>query len=252
MANRTYWMVALLMTASLQMAACAAKPPAVAAEKPSHVDSIDNSKLKKVTLIEKARTRLDIQTTAVLEEQVTRKRKVGGEVVASLGDSASMPADGSVWVRVNMTEGDLNQIDTGQTIRVLPLTSDSVESGMEAELEEGVVEDGEEAASSKSVYYAVRNKDHGLKPGQRMLVELSLKNDNKARKLIPYSSVIYDVEGGAWVYTNPEPLVYVRAPILIDYIAGEIAYLTEGPDAGAAVVSNGAAELYGAETGVGK
>ncbi len=103
MANRTYWMVALLMTASLQMAACAAKPAAVAAEKPSHVDSIDNSKLKKVTLIEKARTRLDIQTTAVLEEQVTRKRKIGGEVVASLGDSASMPADGSVWVSGNRT-----------------------------------------------------------------------------------------------------------------------------------------------------
>jgi hypothetical protein len=54
------------------------------------------------------------------------------------------------------------------------------------------------------------------------------------------------------VYTNPEPLVFVRHAIVIDYIEGDLAILSEGPDAETAVVTVGAAELYGAETGVSK
>lgn len=249
MAKRQYWVAALLMIASLQLAGCAAKPPATAAEKPSHVDPIEGSTLKKVTLTEKAMTRLDIQTTAVLEEQVTRKRKVGGEVVATMG---SAPANGSMWVRVNMTDGDISQIDNSQPIRVLPIDGGNNDAGVEAEIDENGVDEGDEAGGAKSVYYALRDKDHALQPGQRTLVELVLKSDSKARKVVPYSSIIYDVKGETWVYTNPEPLVFVRAPVKIDYIAGQTAYLTDGPAAGAKIVVNGTAELYGAETGVGK
>src|SRR5688572_2549267 len=30
---------------------------------------------------------------------------------------------------------------------------------------------------------------------------------------VPYAAVIYDIEGNTWVYTNPAPLTFVRAPI---------------------------------------
>jgi len=70
------------------------------------------------------------------------------------------------------------------------------------------------------------------------------------RKVVPYSAVIYDLVGAAWVYTNPEPLVFLRASITIDYIQGQTAVLLEGPNVGTQVVAVGAAELYGAETGV--
>jgi len=252
MANRNYWMPALLLVAGLQLSACAAKPPAVPAEKPAHVDAIEGSKLKKVTLTEKAKARLNIQTIAMEEKQAMRKRKVGGEVVASLGDTTAMPQDGSVWVRVSMTEGDLSQIDNSQPIKVLPLDGEDDQGGVDAEMEQDAKDDGDDAGGSKAVYYAVRGKDHGLQPGQRMFVELAVKSDTKARKVLPYSAIIYDVKGDTWVYTNPEPLVYMRAPIKIDYIADRMAYLTEGPAAGVSVVTNGSAELYGAETGVGK
>ncbi len=249
MAKHQYWMAALLMVAGLQLAGCAAKPPAAAAEKPSHVDPIEGSKLKKVTLTEKAKTRLDIQTTAMLEEQVTRKRRVGGEVVATMG---SAPANGSLWVRVNMTDGDLSRIDNSQPIRVLPIDGSDDDDGVEAEVEADDMGDEEEAGGAKVVYYAVRGKDHALQPGQRMLVELTLKSDSKARKSIPYSAIIYDVKGETWVYMSSEPLVFVRAPVTIDYIVDQTVYLTEGPAAGTQIVINGVAELYGAETGVGK
>ena len=70
------------------------------------------------------------------------------------------------------------------------------------------------------------------------------------RKVIAYSAVIYDTTGDAWAYTNPLPLVYVRQPISIEYSQGDMTVLLDGPPAGTQVVVIGAAELYGAETGV--
>jgi hypothetical protein len=75
--------------------------------------------------------------------------------------------------------------------------------------------------------------------------------DGMPRKIIPYAAVLYDAHGDAWTYTSPEPLRFVRYPISIDYIEGDMAVLTDGPPAGTAVVSVGAAELYGTEYGVG-
>ena len=37
---------------------------------------------------------------------------------------------------------------------------------------------------------------------------------------IPYAAVLYDPTGDTWAYTNPEPLVFVRAPIDRDPIDG--------------------------------
>ena len=70
--------------------------------------------------------------------------------------------------------------------------------------------------------------------------------------VLPYSAVIYDTEGNTWVYTNPEPLTFVRAPIVIDRIEGDQVFLSEGLGTDAPIVTVGVAEIYGAETGVSK
>ncbi len=67
------------------------------------------------------------------------------------------------------------------------------------------------------------------------------------RKVIPYAAILYDTDGGTWTYTSPEPLVFVRHRITVDYIDGELAVLSTGPSAGSAVVIVGAQELYGSE-----
>ena len=69
---------------------------------------------------------------------------------------------------------------------------------------------------------------------------------------VPYAAVIYDIEGNTWVYTNPAPLTFVRAPIVIDFIEGDTAVLFEGMDSNTTVVTVGVSELYGTETGVSK
>jgi hypothetical protein len=71
-------------------------------------------------------------------------------------------------------------------------------------------------------------------------------------KVIPYSALLYDPNGGEWMYTNPEPLVFVREKIIVDRIAGDKAILKKGPPVGTKVVTVGVTELYGAETGIGK
>jgi hypothetical protein len=72
------------------------------------------------------------------------------------------------------------------------------------------------------------------------------------RMAVPYAAVIYDIEGNTWVYTNPEPLTFVRAPIVVDYIEGDQAFLAQGLETDAPIVTVGVAEIYGAETGVSK
>jgi len=69
---------------------------------------------------------------------------------------------------------------------------------------------------------------------------------------VPYAAVIYDTEGNTWVYSNPKPLTFVRQPIVIDHIEGDLAVLTQGLDSATIVVTVGVSELYGAETGVSK
>jgi hypothetical protein len=72
-----------------------------------------------------------------------------------------------------------------------------------------------------------------------------------ARQVVPYPAVLYDVNGAAWVYTVPEPLVYVRHPVTVDYVEGDRAFLSKGPPRGTEIVTVGVAELYGIEVGVG-
>jgi hypothetical protein len=77
------------------------------------------------------------------------------------------------------------------------------------------------------------------------------RGPKQRRKLVPYAAVLYDVNGTAWVYTMPQPLSYVRRQVTVDYVEGDVAVLSHGPGLGTAVVTQGVAELYGTEIGVG-
>jgi hypothetical protein len=68
--------------------------------------------------------------------------------------------------------------------------------------------------------------------------------------VIPYAAVFYTAAGDTWTYTNPEPLTFVRVPIIVDHIEGDRAFLSEGPASGVEVVTQGSSELYGTETEV--
>lgn len=70
-------------------------------------------------------------------------------------------------------------------------------------------------------------------------------------RAVPYSAIIYDADGATWTYTSPETLVFLRHEVVVDHISDDTAILTSGPEIGTLVVTVGAAELWGVETGVG-
>jgi len=89
------------------------------------------------------------------------------------------------------------------------------------------------------------------KAAQRLGVETAEVGAAGSGTSVPYAAIVYDAQGKTWTYVNEQPLVYKRAEITVDDISGDTARLSAGPPAGTQVVTTGAAELYGAEIGVG-
>ena len=89
------------------------------------------------------------------------------------------------------------------------------------------------------------------KAAQRLGVETVAVAGSGAQLSIPYAAVVYDAQGQTWAYVAEQPLVYKRAQITVNEIDGDFARISAGPASGSQVVTTGAAELYGAEIGVG-
>jgi len=96
---------------------------------------------------------------------------------------------------------------------------------------------------------------------EKAIERLDLKTDQvresrvtgsaSSRMVVPYSSLIYDINGQTWVYTSPEPRTFVRHKVDVDFVEGDLAVLNDGPPVGTVVASVGVAELYGAEFKIG-
>ncbi|MGQ0670582.1 MAG: hypothetical protein ACT4PO_13065, partial [Actinomycetota bacterium] len=85
---------------------------------------------------------------------------------------------------------------------------------------------------------------------ERVGIETAPVESAGDRTTVPEAAVFFDVNGEEWVYTNPEPLTFVREAISVDRFEGDVAVLSDGPSAGTEVVTVGVAELIGSEFGV--
>jgi hypothetical protein len=86
---------------------------------------------------------------------------------------------------------------------------------------------------------------------ERLRVETTPVARAGKRLMVPDTAIFVDPEGDWWVYTSPEPGVYVRHEIAIKGERDGRVLLTAGPRAGTDVVTVGVAELYGIEAEVG-
>jgi predicted component of type VI protein secretion system len=256
------WIVLGLILASLLLSACSQAAASSAKVEPAKAEEIEGSELKRVTLTEKAAERIDLQTATVREVQVELNQTVVGEIVDKKGDAVANPDQ--LWVRAPFKEADLQMVALDQPVRVLSLTDDEEDSDDEgnawtAEPDEALGLDDDEESSNTNVstdtalYYLVNRTSTSLLPGQRVFVEVPLSKNGMVGKVIPYAALIYDVEGGTWVYVKePNALTFMRQSVTVDHIQGDLAFLTDGPEVGSEVVTVGGAELFGVETGVSK
>jgi hypothetical protein len=78
-------------------------------------------------------------------------------------------------------------------------------------------------------------------------VELATVRKDGGRKVVPHNAVIYNPDGGSFVYTKPQAETYIRAPIKIVRVDGDDATLSKGPPSGTKIVTTGSAELLATE-----
>ncbi len=253
------WIIIILVIAVLSLASCT-KPPATQQKSvPSRLDPVKGTETKRVILTESAAKRLDIQTALVTNGQVNRDRIVGGEVVVSpllplTSETGALVINpDEAWVQISLNESELRKVDRSKPVRIIPQTAEVQPAAYTVnEFEMPNVGSSADEEHAGDLFYVIKAKNANLVPGQRVGVTLAMLGNGVKRIVIPYSAVIYDQKGDTWVYTNPEPLIFVRRPIVIDYIAGDQAFLTVGPPSGTKIVTVGAEELLGAETGVSK
>lgn len=156
----------------------------------------------------------------------------------------------SVWIKVPVYVGDLTSIDSNQPAKVHNLGDFAA---VETQVAEPVVGSftADPQSATVDIFYELPNTDLLYRPGQKVGVTVPLKVSGQTL-VVPYSSILYDMYGGTWVYENTEPRKYVRRRIEMLYVLEELAILSRGPAVRAKVVSAGAAELFGTEFGVGK
>lgn len=210
---------------------------------PATVEPIAGSAFARLTLTERAVERLGIEVAEVTESDVVRRRQPGGEVIAVPEGRGAITAD-DVAVRVKLSARDVAELAKGEPARVMPLVGGSAEAGLVARPFETVTGTG-------ALYYLVEGGAGHFELDQRVRVDVALDDGGAERLAVPYGALVYGPHGDTWVYTNPQPLTFVREAVSVAFIHGDQAILDSGPAVGTRVATVGVAQLYGEEIGIG-
>jgi RND family efflux transporter MFP subunit len=155
-----------------------------------------------------------------------------------------------LWIRVPLYVGDWRAIDTGQEATIREYGQPPETPGRSA-VYVSAPPSADPLANTIDLYYEVDNSDARLQPGQRLSVTLPLQNEDR-QLVVPQTAILYDLHGGTWVYEEIGPQTFARRRVDVRYASDANAVLANGPPPGTKVVTDGAAELFGTEFGVGK
>jgi hypothetical protein len=261
--SKTGWLVLLGILVAVQAAVIAnmyyprsALKAAAAPVKPFKLEPVPGSKLKRVVLVPKAAERLGVEMATVRQGENPSIHRAEGVVVgapAAVPPATAIPAlaASTAVVRPKPAAGGDNLLvfvamtpelkGVRQDALVRPLGTGKAAWPVLAKIAPATPEGG------SGIYLALEGEEHGLSAGQRVSVEFPTGGKAPDQLVVPYSSILYDEQGRAWVFTSPAPLTFVRAQVEIDHIAGDAAILAKGPPAGTTIVSVGGLLLLGAE-----
>jgi RND family efflux transporter MFP subunit len=155
-----------------------------------------------------------------------------------------------VWIRVPVYVGDLEKIDLEKDATVMPLGTDQRSAFFTASPIQGPPL-SDAGSASADLYFEIANSDRFFRIGQKVRVSLLQKAPEES-PAIPVSAILYDINGGSWVYVRIASHVYSRCRVEMRHVVNDYAVLTRGLNPGDEVVIAGAAEIFGTEFGVGK
>lgn len=154
----------------------------------------------------------------------------------------------ALWLRVPVPAGDFELIDQQANAEIHLLSAKSEDQGLLA-TPINAPPTADPLTGTTHLYYAVEMTKTALHPMQRVSATLNLRSKTDLVSSIPHSAVVFDINGGSWVYIQPSKNVYERKRVFIDHVVGQRALIIEGPPEGSNIVVNGALELFSVETG---
>ena len=204
---------------------------------------------------------------APLSGVVQRVSVAPGSVVTANTVLVELAALNKVWVRVPLFVGDLRRVGNDQTVTVRPLNGGPARQARPVEAPllsatAGPAGTAPAGTGTADVFYELDNTDEAFRPGERVAVDVQLGNAasgatngatgtaaNTPALTIPAAALLYDASGGQWVYVRTKPQQYTRQRVEVQRAVGDQVVISRGVKAGAEVVTDGAAELFGTEFG---
>lgn len=184
--------------------------------------------------------RAELQTAEATLQAARAQRALLGQ---SIGSTRAAPR---IWVRASVYGGDLARLNRRGVARVTALgTSGTSRAGQPVQ----TPATASAISGASFVFYEVDNRDGAFRMGDRVNVAIPT-NDQQEALTAPYSAILYDINGGEWVYERTGDHVFTRRRVEVRTIVGDVAVLARGPAEGAQIVSVGAPELFGTEFGV--
>ncbi|GAA3925766.1 efflux RND transporter periplasmic adaptor subunit [Hymenobacter algoricola] len=195
---------------------------------------------------------------APLSGVVQRVTVAPGSLVTANTVLVELAALNKVWVRVPLFVGDLRRLSK-QAVTVRPLNGGASRQGQPVE---APLLGATAGTGTADVFYEIDNADEAFRPGERVAVDVALGNaapgatngatgapTSTAALTVPAAALLYDATGGQWVYVRTAPRQYTRQRVEVQRAVGDQIVISRGVKAGAEVVTDGAAELFGTEFG---
>ncbi|MEZ4585474.1 MAG: hypothetical protein R2909_03620 [Gemmatimonadales bacterium] len=152
-----------------------------------------------------------------------------------------------LWVRVPLYAGDRRQVAPGEAALVTAL-GEGAGTPVRATPVTGPPA-ADPGSASVDLFYALAAG--GFRPGERVTVALPLAGRADSTPTVPLSAIVYDAQGGTWVYERIDSLQLRAAPGGRGPDRRRARRPRARPALGTLVVSVGAAELFGTEFGAG-
>ena len=155
-----------------------------------------------------------------------------------------------VWVRVPVYVGDLVKIDQKKDAIIQSLGNISNINVYNAKSVNGPPLSDPNSVSS-DLFFEISNSEGLFRTGQKVSVLLTQLGSGN-RIVVPWSAIMYDINGGNWVYLRTRQYTYSRRRVEVSSVIDGSAVLTRGINKDEEIVTTGAAELFGTEFGGGK
>ena len=193
----------------------------------------------------------EVALRAPFDGIVIELRAAVGQTVAAGAPVAELAQTSALWIRAPVYVGDLASLDPAQPAMVAALGQEASGPWHQVRRVTGPPAANPSAASVDLFFDVPASGNITRRPGERLAVRLPLKATDRAL-VVPKAAVVYDLNGGTWVYEQRSPNQFARRRVELGGPAGAKVIVARGLAEGATIVTVGAAELYGTEFYVNK